>query len=67
MVNRIKSFKPSKNDSGEHVLGHMEKLGRDFETLEVCKNLIYFLATLFLKESFENDVLNEIDIFFILF
>ena len=61
MVGRLKSFKPSKNDSGEHVLGLLERIERDFENLEVCKNFNYFLAILFLKESFENGVLNEME------
>ena len=61
LVGRIKSFKPSKNDSGEHVLGLLERIERDFENLEVCKNFNYFLAILFLKESFENGVLNEME------
>ena len=61
LVSKLKSFKPSKNESGEQILVLMEKLDREFQSLELGKNLYYFLVTLCLKELFENDVINEIE------
>ena len=61
LVDSIKNFKPSKSESGEKILCYIEKIEREFDSLELGKNLHYFLATLFLKELFENDVINEIE------
>ena len=61
LVNKIKNFKPSKADSGEEIFGKIEKIQADFKNLDVKNNLNYFLATLFVKEAFENGVVNAIE------
>ena len=61
LVSRIKNFKPNKHESGDQVLGLIEKIQNDFDTLELGKNLNYFIATLFLKDLLENNISNEIE------
>ena len=59
--NLMKSFKPSKSDSGEHIFSQIEKIEREISSLDVANNINYFLSTVLLNESHENDVLNEIE------
>ena len=42
-------------------LGWVVPIEADFESLDIKNNLKYFLATLFIKETFENEVINEIE------
>ena len=61
LIDKMKSLKPSKNDSGENIFGKIEKIQAEFRNLDVKGNLNYFLATLFVKEAFENGVVNSIE------
>ena len=61
LVDMIKNFKPNKGESGERIFSQIEKIETEFHTLEIGKNLKYFLATLFVKATFENDVINEME------
>ena len=61
LVEMIKKFKPNKNESGKQILSQIEKIENEFDILSIKDNLKYFLATLFVKEPFENEVINEIE------
>ena len=61
LINKIKNFKPNKADSGENIFGNIEKIQVEFRNLDIKSNLNYFLATLFVKEAFENGVMNDIE------
>ena len=61
LVTRIKNFKPNKSDNGEQVLELIEKIQNEFDSLEIGKNLNYFLATLFLKGLLDSEIINEIE------
>ena len=61
LVTKIKEFKPSKSQGGEQVLDLLEKIEREFNKLDLGKNLNYFLATIFLKESLQSEIINEIE------
>ena len=43
------------------ILDLLEKIETEFQKLDVGKNLNYFLAVLFLKESLQNEIINEIE------
>ena len=57
----MSSFKPGKSDTGESVFSKIEKIETEFENLKVGENIQYFLATFFMKEISDNDVINEIE------
>ena len=61
LVNMIKDFKPNKSESGEKIFSNIEKIEAEFETLKLKENLNYFLATLFVKVTYENEVINEME------
>ena len=61
LVDMIKQFKPNKTDSGEKIFSQIEKIDKEVEALELKCNMKYFIATLFVKETFNNDVINEIE------
>ena len=58
LINKLKSFKTNKSDSGESIFGKIEA---EFDSLDIKNNLKHFLATWFVKEAFENEVMNEIE------
>ena len=61
LIIAMKNFKPSKNESGEHIFSQIEKIETLFDSLEIGKNIKFFLAIFLLKETFENDIINEIE------
>ena len=61
LVDMIKQFKPNKTDSGEKIFSQIEKIEKEVEALELKCNMKYFIATLFVKETFGNEVINEIE------
>ena len=61
LISLMKNFKPSKSDSGEKVYTQIEKIETEFEALEVGSNIHFFLATFILKETFESEIINEIE------
>ena len=61
LVDMIKHFKPNKTDSGEKIFSQIEKIENEAEKLDLKHNLKYFIATLFIRETFLNEVINEIE------
>ena len=61
LIDLMKSFKANKSQSGEALFSKIEKIGVEFESLQLGKNIKYYLVTFLLKDLSENDVLNDIE------